>query len=132
LKGGITPTEPFRTSKLRGGVRAHAKNRPRPPSARIGWRTRRELLFRYLRYWIEAGHEKAGEPLSAEQVHALDALDRVLGRPDLRVEFALQPGQMFFINNRWILHNRTAFEDHAEPDRRRHYVRLWLRARDGH
>jgi hypothetical protein len=33
---------------------------------------------------------------------------------------------MFFINNRWLLHNRTAFNDHAESDRRRHYIRLWL------
>ena len=32
------------------------------------------------------------------------------------------------INNRWILHNRTAFEDHPEPERRRHLVRLWLRS----
>jgi alpha-ketoglutarate-dependent taurine dioxygenase len=119
---------PFHVDR-RGGVKpGEAPTVRRPVIAREG----RGLLFRYLRYWIEAGHEKAGEPLSAEQVHALDALDRVLGRPGLRVEFALQPGQMFFINNRWILHNRTAFEDHAEPDRRRHYVRLWLRARDGH
>ena len=35
---------------------------------------------------------------------------------------------MFFVNNRWILHNRTAFLDHPEPERRRHYSRLWLRA----
>ena len=40
----------------------------------------------------------------------------------------LRPGDMFFSNNRWILHNRTAFEDHLEPERRRHYVRLWLKA----
>jgi hypothetical protein len=32
----------------------------------------------------------------------------------------------FFINNRWTLHNRTAFDDHPEPERRRHHVRLWL------
>jgi alpha-ketoglutarate-dependent taurine dioxygenase len=44
------------------------------------------------------------------------------------VEFNLNPGEMLFINNRWLLHNRTAFEDHAEPGRQRHYVRLWVRA----
>jgi hypothetical protein len=85
-----------------------------------------ELLIRYLRYWIEVGHDKAAQPLTAEQVSALDALDRVAGERPLRVEFMLRPGEMFFINNRWILHNRTAFEDYAEPERRRHYVRLWL------
>jgi alpha-ketoglutarate-dependent taurine dioxygenase len=47
--------------------------------------------------------------------------------PELRVEFLLGPGQMLFANNRWTLHNRTAFEDYPEPERRRHLVRLWLR-----
>jgi alpha-ketoglutarate-dependent taurine dioxygenase len=86
----------------------------------------RELLVRYLRYWIEVGHEKVGQPLTAEQVRAMDALDRVAGERHLRAEFMLKPGEMLFVNNRWILHNRTAFEDYAEPERRRHYVRLWL------
>jgi alpha-ketoglutarate-dependent taurine dioxygenase len=84
------------------------------------------LLVRYLRFWIHAGHDKAGEPLSADRVRALDVLDGVLARPEFRVEFGMEPGQMFFINNRWLFHNRTAFEDHTEPQRRRHLVRLWL------
>ena len=87
----------------------------------------RELIVRYLRYWIEAGHEKIGVPLTPAQRTALDVLDEVLKRRDLRVEFDLKPGQMYFINNRWTLHNRTAFEDHPEVERRRHLVRLWLR-----
>jgi hypothetical protein len=85
------------------------------------------LLFSYLRTWVDAGHAKAGEPLSDEQTRALDALDGALNRPDLRAEFLLRPGDMLFLNNRWILHNRTAFEDYPEPERRRHAVRLWLR-----
>jgi alpha-ketoglutarate-dependent taurine dioxygenase len=87
-----------------------------------------EVVIRYLRYWIDAGHAKIGQPLTREQIAALDTLDACLRRPDLRVEFDLKPGDMYFINNRWTLHNRTAFEDHADPDRRRHLVRLWLRA----
>jgi alpha-ketoglutarate-dependent taurine dioxygenase len=86
----------------------------------------RELVLRYLRYWIEVGQEKVGAPLTAEQVRALDTLDRVANEQRLRVEFMLHPGDMFFINNRWILHNRTAFDDFDEPERKRHYVRLWL------
>jgi len=49
-----------------------------------------------------------------------------LRRPELRAEFHLEPGQILFTNNRWILHNRTAFGDDPDPDRRRHYLRLWL------
>jgi hypothetical protein len=89
---------------------------------------RDRLICRYLRYWIEAGHEKAQQPLTPAQVQALDVLDRVLSRPELRAEFYLERGQMLFVNNRWILHNRTAFADHPQPERRRHYVRLWLQA----
>ncbi len=89
------------------------------------------LLFRYLRYWIEVGHDKAGVPLTAAQVAALNTLDEVLRRPDLRVEFALKRGQMLFLNNRWLLHNRTAFEDYEDPQQRRHLVRLWLQGAPG-
>lgn len=91
----------------------------------------RGLTYRYLRYWIESGHEKVGRPLSATQRRALDTLDGVLNDPALRVEFALEPGDMFFVNNRWILHNRTAFEDHPEPELRRHLVRLWVGSQAG-
>jgi alpha-ketoglutarate-dependent taurine dioxygenase len=87
-----------------------------------------ELLVRYLRHWIEAGHEKIGVPLSAGQKHALDVMDSVMRRHELHIQFDLKAGQMYFINNRWILHNRTAFADYPELERRRHLVRLWLQA----
>jgi alpha-ketoglutarate-dependent taurine dioxygenase len=70
-------------------------------------------------------------PLTPEQQRALDALDGWLNRPELRAEFDLRTGDMLFINNRWLLHNRTAFEDYPEPERRRHLVRLWLQADPG-
>ncbi len=117
--------QPFHVDR-RGGVQGGESPTVRRPV--IAW-DGSELVLRYLRHWIEVGHEKAAEPLTGEQCRALDVLDGVLRRPELRVEFALEPGQMYFINNRWILHNRTAFEDHPEPERRRHLVRLWLRAK---
>lgn len=86
-----------------------------------------ELTMRYLHYYIQVGHERAGQPLTLAQQRALEAIEGLLPRPDFRVEFALRPGQMLFTNNRWILHNRTAFEDYPEPERRRHYIRFWLR-----
>jgi alpha-ketoglutarate-dependent taurine dioxygenase len=115
---------PFHVDR-RGGVRPGEAPTARAP---VFERRGEGLLLRYLRYWIHAGHDRAGVPLTAEQVAALDALDRVAADPALRAEFALGPGQIYFINNRWILHNRTAFADDPKPERRRHLVRLWLRA----
>jgi alpha-ketoglutarate-dependent taurine dioxygenase len=117
---------PFHVDR-RGGTREGEAPTVLRPVVELGGP---EPLFRYLRYWIEAGHEKAGEPLSPDRREALDRLDEVLNRPALRAEFTLEPGQVYFINNRFILHNRTAFEDDPDPERRRHLVRLWLGAGD--
>jgi hypothetical protein len=114
---------PFHVDR-RGGLRPGDEPTARFP---IFGGDDRDLLIRYLRYWIEVGHEKAGQPLTAEQVSAMDALDRMAAERPLRVQFMMKPGEMLFVNNRWILHNRTGFEDFTEPDKKRHYVRLWLR-----
>jgi alpha-ketoglutarate-dependent taurine dioxygenase len=116
---------PFHVDR-RGGVRPGETATTRQP---VVAQQGDEILYRYLRTWIEAGHQKAGVPLSGDQVRALDVLDGTLRRGNLRLEFMLRPGDMLWLNNRWILHNRTAFEDHAAPERRRHYVRLWLSRR---
>jgi len=117
---------PFHVDR-RGGLRPGEEPTARVP---VFDGQANDLLVRYLRYWIQVGHEKADTPLTPEQISALDTLDTVAADPRLRVEFMLQPGEMLFENNRWLMHNRTAFEDFLEPDRKRHYVRLWLR-RDG-
>jgi alpha-ketoglutarate-dependent taurine dioxygenase len=116
-------SQPFHIDR-RGGVRPGET-----PTARLPVITADgpELVYRYLRYWIEAGHAKAGQPLTPVQVEALNTLDRVAQRGELRVEFGLRRGDMLFLNNRWLLHNRTGFVDHAEPEKRRHLVRLWLK-----
>src|SRR5262249_20112450 len=116
-----TLSQPMHVDRRGGFLEGESPTVLRPV---IAWQED-ELVLRYLRYWIDAGHEKIKQPLTTGQRQALDTLDDVLKRPDLRVEFFLEPGQMYFINNRWILHNRTAFEDHKELERRRHLVRLW-------
>ncbi len=84
------------------------------------------LTFRYLNYYIHVAHEKVNQPLTTAQENALLAIENLLKSSDLQIEFSLKPGQMLFTNNHWILHNRTAFVDYEELERRRHYVRLWL------
>lgn len=87
----------------------------------------RELTIRYIHYYIQVGHQSESHALTPDQQKALGVIQTLLHRPDFKVEFSLQPGQILFTNNRWILHNRTAFEDYLEPDLQRHYVRLWLK-----
>lgn len=79
--------------------------------------------------------ERADMAAEADPVHAytpleraaLDEFDRLAQDPALAVEFELEPGEAYFLNNYMLLHARTAFEDHALPARRRHLLRLWLK-----
>lgn len=82
------------------------------------------ILFRYMRYWIGAGHNKAGLPLDAYEQNAFDVLDELLNRPEHVVKFRLEKGDMLWVNNRVLAHNRTAFHD--EPGNRRCMQRMWL------
>lgn len=87
----------------------------------------RGLTFRYMRYWIETGHANAGNPLDAWDVAALDALDAVLADDANVVQFPLAPGDMLWVNNRKIAHNRTEYDD--DPERPRCLMRMWIGAR---
>ena len=82
------------------------------------------LNFRYMRYWIEKGAERAGRSLSSIDIAALDLLDSLLADSSLYAEVHLQPGEALFIDNRDIAHNRTPYEDHVGKSR--HLVRMWL------
>ena len=82
---------------------------------------------RYVRTYVEAGEAAVGRPMDDAERGVLDRLEEVSKRPDLMLEFTLEPGEIYFINNYTILHARTAFDDgDAEDDQRRHLLRLWL------
>lgn len=86
-----------------------------------------KLSCRYLRQYLELGHEVMGQPLSRVEVEALDLFDRIIARPALRMDMMLEPGDLQFANNYAVLHSRNAFEDHADPEARRKLLRLWLK-----
>ena len=50
---------------------------------------------------------------------------------ELRFDTGFMRGDMQFCNNHVIFHTRRAFEDFDEPARKRHLLRLWLKALDG-
>jgi hypothetical protein len=70
--------------------------------------------------------KELGRPLEDLDLEALAYFEAVSRRPDVKLDFTLEPGEVIFFNNCVMLHNRTAFEDHPEPERRRHLLRLWL------
>jgi hypothetical protein len=86
----------------------------------------------YQRRYIESAQRFADAPrLSDRQREALDVFDAVLDDPAVHLQMEFRPGDVQFIHNHQILHDRTAFEDDADPARRRHLLRLWLCPAEG-
>jgi hypothetical protein len=81
----------------------------------------------YQRQYIESARRFEGvAPLTADQVAALNLLDALAEDPAFHLEIDFQPGDVQLVNNHVLFHDRTAFEDRTEPERRRHLLRLWL------
>ena len=88
------------------------------------------LSISYLRSYIEMAFAHMGKEKTAAESDALDTLDQVAHGPKCFRQFMLSPGDMLFFSNYTVLHNRTAFVDDDDLDKRRHLLRLWLRAHD--
>ena len=83
--------------------------------------------LRYMRYWIEKAHERINKPLEPRDLEAFDRLDQTLNDPTFRYDFDLSPGDLLFIDNHKLAHDRDAFSD--DPAAPRLMVRLWLNDR---
>ena len=69
--------------------------------------------------------------LSERQDEAMDLFDALAEDPALNFTMEFERGDMQFVNNHWILHSRTAYQDHKRPCDKRHLLRLWLACEDG-
>lgn len=70
-------------------------------------------------------HDEVADYTEDEQA-LLDLYDGIAEEPGLFLDMWLEPGDMQFLSNHSVIHARTAYEDHPEPGRKRHLLRLWL------
>jgi hypothetical protein len=81
----------------------------------------------YQRTYIESARRfPEVPPLTPDQIEALDLFDRLANDPALHFQMELRAGDVQLVHNHTLLHDRTAFEDWPEPERKRHLLRLWL------
>jgi len=82
---------------------------------------------RYIRTHILSARKYLdAPPLTDLQREALQTVDRLADDPAFSLDMMLKPGDMVFMNSHTTYHARTEFEDHEEPERKRHLLRLWL------
>jgi hypothetical protein len=81
----------------------------------------------YHRNYIESARRFPDvPPLTMEQTEALNLFDQLANDPALHFQMEFRPGDIQLVHNHTMLHDRTAFLDWPEPERKRHLLRLWL------
>ncbi len=85
------------------------------------------LTIFYQRQYIDSAQRFEDAPrLTPAHVEALDLFDQLANDPRLNLSMELEPGDMQFVYNHGLLHDRTGFEDWEDAVQKRHLLRLWL------
>ena len=85
------------------------------------------LYFRYLRNYIDAGHDIQNQSLSQSKKEALTYLDNLMRKDEMIMRYDLKSDDMVFSDNHWIVHGRISFEDYDDQNLKRLMLRTWIR-----
>ena len=105
----------------------HAPGAPRVSRAPVFGFDGTRLLARIARSLVYNGYALLGETLDRDGARSIDTVDEIMHEDGNFVTFSMRRGQVQFLNNRFIAHHRSRFEDDPDPTRKRHLVRMWYR-----
>ena len=86
-----------------------------------------KLYCRFIYDYIIAGHEIQNRPLSKLQETSLQLLEEISKKENNVLSYYLKPNDMTFFDNHRILHGRTGFEDYEDENRKRCFLRTWIK-----
>ena len=86
------------------------------------------LSVSFLRSYIEMAFDELGRSKTDLEQRALDTFDDIAHSNEYRFDLMMEPGDIAFFNNYVVLHTRSEFFDDYDPEKRRHLLRLWLKA----
>lgn len=68
--------------------------------------------------------------LTDEEIEVVKLFDEITYEPGMAIEMDFRPGDIQWLSNYAAMHSRTRFDDFAEPQKKRHLLRLWLHRRE--
>ena len=90
------------------------------------------LSCRFNQKAMKTSQELHGAPrLTETEVAAIDYVANVARRENVQHELRLEAGDMLILNNHWVFHNRSSFQDSTEPDSNRLLMRMWINIEGG-
>lgn len=96
---------------------------PIPPCRFAGGQLR---TFYHSDYFRSVQRHPEAPRFSAAEQTLLDLYEEIASSPELVLDMQFEVGDIQLVSNHSVLHARAAYEDHPEPERRRHLLRLWL------
>lgn len=85
------------------------------------------LSCRYNQKAILTAEELPGvEKLTQLEKDAINYVTELAMRDDIRFDVHLEAGDIAFLNNNTVLHNRGSFRDYDEPEKKRLLLRQWV------
>jgi hypothetical protein len=76
--------------------------------------------------YFRSAARHADAPVGPRERELFDVYEAIAAEPGIALDMQFQPGDVQLVSNHVVLHARTAYEDWAEPARKRHLLRLWL------
>jgi hypothetical protein len=89
-----------------------------------------KMSARFNKRQIELGAEKSIEGLDTLSQKAINYVAELSLRDEFQLPMTFQAGDIQILNSRVTFHARKAFDDHAQPERKRLLLRVWLNALD--
>ena len=86
-----------------------------------------KLYCRFLKDYIVAGHKIKNYPLTKLQESSLQSLDEISKNENNVLSYDLKSNDIVFFDNHRILHGRTEFEDYEDENRKRCFLRTWIK-----
>jgi Taurine catabolism dioxygenase TauD, TfdA family len=76
--------------------------------------------------YFRTSQRHEGVRLTDAENELFDLYDEISASPEFFIEMDFEPGDIQLLSNHTVVHARTDYVDHAEPDRKRHLLRLWI------
>lgn len=90
-------------------------------------KNKNQILFRYLREYIETAYRKKNKVLDTKRLNALNALDILMKKKQFQQIDKISQGDLIILNNNVMAHGRTRFSLEKNKTKSRRLIRLWIK-----
>ncbi len=85
------------------------------------------FFARFGQKYVESAQRFPDVPrLTETQIEAMNMFSSLALSNEIRLDMDFERGDMQFLNNHFIVHSRTEYQDYDEEERRRHLIRMLL------